>query len=127
MKTQNQRLKGIGLAAALLLFLGGATTAAKAAPVANWDRDTSWEDVRSFARFLDVHPQAAADLWRHPKLVRKERWCYAHPEFQEWARYNSHAAEELRENPNGFMNRVRDFEARERHGGPYRDWDRDRY
>ena len=116
--------KRTSLAVALGLLLMGTAASAKAAPANDWDRDTTWREVRSFDQFLDSHHEAAQELWKHPNLVRKEKWCYRHPEFEEWARYNPRAADELRENPRRFMNRVREFEKHERGEGAYRDRDR---
>jgi len=119
MTLKNNLARTIGLAIAGCLLLGGAAISAQASQ--RWDDDATWREVRSFDHFLDTHHEAAQDIWRHPNLVRNDRWCYRHPEFEEWVRNHPRAAEELRENPRGFMNRVRAFERHERGEGPYRE------
>jgi hypothetical protein len=121
MMTRSKIVRVPGLVAACLLLLSGAAVPGKAQ---DWDNDTTWREVRSFDRFLDTHHEVAEEVWHHPNVVRKEKWCYRHPEFEEWARYHPRAAEELRESPRRFMNRVRDFERHERGEGPYRYRDR---
>jgi len=120
MTTWSRVVRPIGLAAVCCLLLGGAATPTRAAQ--DWDNDATWREVRNFDRFLDTHHEVAEEVWRHPNVVRKEKWCYRHPEFEEWMRDHPRAAEELRENPRGFMNRVRDLERHERGEGYHRDW-----
>jgi len=122
MSTRGKVVRALALAAACCLLLGGATTETKATPAQDWDHDATWRGVRNFERFLDSHHEVAQEIWRHPNVVRKEKWCYRHPEFEEWTRDHPRAAEQLRENPRGFMNRVRDWERHERGEGYRRDW-----
>jgi hypothetical protein len=122
MSARSNVVRAIGLAVACCLLLGGAAMPTKAAPAQQWDNDGTWREVRSFDRFLDTHHEVAEEVWRHPSVVRKEKWCYRHPEFEEWTKDHPRAAEELRENPRGFMNRVHDLERLERSEGPYRNW-----
>jgi len=119
MTARSKAVRTVGLAAACCLLLGSEATPTKATPAQDWDNDPTWREVRSFDRFLDTHHEVAEEVWRHPNVVRKEKWCYRHPEFEEWTRDHPRAAEELRENPRGFMNRVRDFERHERGDGHY--------
>ena len=115
----NKVAKAIGVAAAGCLLFGSAATSARAAQ--RWDDEATWREVRNFDQFLGAHPDAAAEVWRHPNVVRKDRWCSHHPDFEEWASHHPRAAEQLRADPRGFMNRVRAWERHERGERPHQE------
>lgn len=86
---------------------------AAAVPV-DQEPDTTRQEVQSFDRFLDSHPQIERDLRQNPSLVNDPAYRTAHPELGEFLQSHPRVREELRENPKRFMQRERQHERRER-------------
>ena len=77
------------------------------------DRDTTAQELGSFDRFMDGHPEIAEQLRKNPSLVQDKDFVAGHPELQQFFRENPGAREELQENPNAFMHREQRLDARE--------------
>jgi phage-related protein len=64
-------------------------------------------------RFLDGHPQLAQQLRQNPSLINNEEFVENHPELQEFLQQHPGVREELRENPNAFMQQEQRFDRRD--------------
>ncbi len=80
-------------------------------PFAN--HDITRLQVANFDRFLDLHPGLEKSLTQNPSLINSQAFLAAHPSLDSWLRAHPQTAEELRENPQAFMNRERRFDAME--------------
>lgn len=68
------------------------------------------KDVKEFDSFLDSHPGVAKDLQRDPSKINDEAWVSAHPELENWLKEHKNVREEIKENPNAFMNHEKSYE-----------------
>jgi hypothetical protein len=75
------------------------------------DRDTTRQELLNFDRFLDSHPAIEQDLKKTPALVNDSGYLSAHPELKEFLNTHPGVREEIRENPQGFMNRETRFDS----------------
>jgi len=82
------------------------------------DNDARQRDVARFDQFLDSHPEVAQQLRQNPSLVDDRDFVNSHPALQDYLRDNPGVREEIRQNPDAFMQREQRFDD---HGG-----DRDR-
>jgi hypothetical protein len=87
---------------------------------ATHDNDTTREELASFDRFMDGHPEIAEQLRRDPSLVRNEDFVRDHRDLQEYLQQHPGVREEIRENPDRFMHQEQRFDRRE----DRRDFDR---
>jgi hypothetical protein len=76
------------------------------------DEDIIRHEIARFDRFLDANPSLAASLSRNPALINNSAFLAANPSLATWLKAHPEAAEELRENPQGFLNLVHRFDAR---------------
>ena len=74
------------------------------------DHDTTARQLSSFDDFMDVHPVIAEQLRKNPSLVRDDEFVKNHPALQEYLQTHPGVREEIRENPQGFMQREKRFE-----------------
>jgi len=74
------------------------------------DRDTTRQELLNFDRFLDSHSAIEQDLKKNPALVNDAAYLNAHPELREFLQTHAGVREEIRENPQGFMNREQRFD-----------------
>ncbi len=70
----------------------------------------SEDQLRSFNHFLQRNPDTARDIWRRPELVNDRGFVDNHPELRDWMSNYPEAANELRANPDAFMDRERHFQ-----------------
>src|SRR5437762_819568 len=75
------------------------------------DTDVTRQELLNFDRFLDSHPAIEQDLTKAPALVNDSAYLSAHPELREFIMTHPGVREEIRENPQGFMNREERFDA----------------
>lgn len=80
----------------------------------NGNDEASERAIHSFSVFMDHNPDAARDLMRNPQLVNDRGFVDRHGDLREWLNAHPDAARAFHENPNAFMDRVRDFQ---RHSG----------
>src|SRR5437899_9850027 len=89
------------------------------------DNDTTREELPSFDRFMDSHPEMAEQLRRDPSLVTNQEFVEKHPALQEYLQQHPGVREEITENPNRFMRQEQRFDRREdRRDNDRRDNDR---
>jgi hypothetical protein len=67
------------------------------------DNDTTREELASFDRFMDGHPEIAEQLRRDPSLAKNEDFVRNHRDLQEYLQQHPGTREEITENPDRFM------------------------
>ena len=77
------------------------------------DADTKQWQVAAFDKFLDGHPEVAAQLRNNPSLVNNEEFVEHHPALQQFLQEHRGIREEISENPNAFMRQESRFDQRE--------------
>jgi hypothetical protein len=87
------------------------------------DGDVTRGELVNMDRFLDSHPEIAEQLRRNPSLVNDRTFVNNHPALQEFFEQHPGVREEVRENPNGFMQQEQRFDRREDAREDYRDRD----
>jgi phosphoserine phosphatase len=73
------------------------------------DNDTTREQLASFDRFLDSHPEIAEQLRRDPSLAKNQDFVRNHPALQEYLQQHPGTREEISENPDRFMRQEQRF------------------
>jgi len=98
----------------------------------NRDRDTNRQEQASFDRFLDSHRETAEQLRKDPSLVDNQEFVKSHPTLQTYLQDHPAVREEIKENPNAFMQEEARYDHHEdalnrdrREDGLNRDMDRD--
>ena len=98
----------------------------------NRDRDTNRQELASFDRFLDSHRETAERLRKDPSLVDNQEFVKSHPALQTYLQDHPAVRDEIKENPNGFMQEEARYDHHEdamnrdrREDGLNRDMDRD--
>src|SRR5207253_1450596 len=74
------------------------------------DNDTTREELASFDRFMDGHPETAEQLRRDPSLVKNEDFVRDHRDLQEYLQQHPGTREEISENPDRFMHQEQRFD-----------------
>jgi hypothetical protein len=90
------------------------------------DRDTTREELANFDRFLDSHRETAEQLRKNPSLADNQQFLKEHPELQAYLQDHPAVREELKNNPNAFMQEGARYDRREdetNRGGRPRDFD----
>src|SRR5215469_11722991 len=105
-------------------WIGTPANAQSAAPQAPRDRDTTLRELGNFDSFMDSHPEIAEQLRKDPSLVNNKQYLQDHPALQEFLQQHGAAAQDLRQNPEAFMNKEERFDRRE--DGQDESVDRDR-
>jgi len=77
------------------------------------DNDTTREELASFDRFMDGHPEIAEQLRRDPSLVKNEDFVRNHRDLQEYLQQHPGTREEITENPDRFMRQEQRYDRRE--------------
>jgi hypothetical protein len=77
------------------------------------DRDVTRGELANMDRFMDSHPEIAEQLRKNPSLVDDKRFVNSHPELQEFMAQHPGVREEVRENPNAFMQQEQAFDRRQ--------------
>jgi hypothetical protein len=88
------------------------------------DNDVNRAERDGFDRFLDSHREIAEQVRKNPSLVDNDQFSKNHPELQAYLQEHPGVREDIRENPNGFMEQGNKFESRE--GNEDRDINRER-
>jgi hypothetical protein len=88
-----------------------ARTAARFPRLEYEDEDITRHDVASFDRFLDANPSIAASLGQNPSLISNSAFLANNSSLATWLKAHPEAAEEIRENPQGFLSLEQRFEA----------------
>ena len=81
--------------------------------MAQADNGIPRQEVASFDRFLDQHPQIERDLRANPGLVDDRAYLAAHPELRDYLHNHPAVRQDLRQHPRQFMNRERHWERHE--------------
>lgn len=69
------------------------------------------QEVAGFDRFLDANPNLAARLSQNPSLINNSAFLAKNPSLATWLNAHPGAAEEIRENPQGFFHLEQGVEA----------------
>ena len=77
------------------------------------DNDTTREELASFDRFMDGHPEIAEQVRRDPSLVKNEDFVRNHRDLQEYLQQHPGTREEITENPDRFMRQEQRYDRRE--------------
>src|ERR1700723_2361153 len=67
------------------------------------DRDIKRQELARFDQFLDTHRETAEQLRKDPSLVDNEEFVRSHPARQTYLREHPELREQIKSNPNGFM------------------------
>lgn len=67
------------------------------------DQDTRHQELANFDQFLDSHREIGEQLRRDPSLVNNREFVENHPALQAYLQDHPGVREEIRQNPNGFM------------------------
>jgi hypothetical protein len=67
------------------------------------DRDADRRDVANFARFLDEHREIAEQVRKDPSLLDNQDFVRDHPALQAYLQDNPGVRDQLRQDPNAFM------------------------
>ena len=67
------------------------------------DRDTTRQELANFDKFLDNHRETAEQLRKDPSLINNQEFAKNHPALQTYLQDHPAVREEIRENPNAFM------------------------
>jgi hypothetical protein len=67
------------------------------------DRDNTRQELANFDKFLDNHRETAEQLRKDPSLVNNQEFAKNHPALQAYLQDHPAVREEIRENPNAFM------------------------
>ncbi len=67
--------------------------------------DVTRRDAARFNQFLDSHPEIAGQLRQNPSLVDDRDFVNNHPALQDYLRDNPRVRDEIRQNPDAFMQR----------------------
>jgi len=107
MKKKQVRLKsGLALLALATFFCFAKPAGGQSAPVQNrpvQDNDTTRQELANFDRFLDSHREIAEQLRKDPSLVNNQEFAKNHPALQTYLQDHPAVREEIRENPDAFM------------------------
>lgn len=68
------------------------------------ERSASKGELSAFDAFLDNHPGVAGELSKNPSLVNNEEYLESHPELQKLLNQNPAVHQQLRQNPQAFLN-----------------------
>jgi hypothetical protein len=74
------------------------------------DRDADRRDVANFARFLDEHREIAEQVRKDPSLLDNRDFVQNHPALQTYLQDNPGVRDQLRQDPNAFMQQVDDYD-----------------
>jgi dsDNA-binding SOS-regulon protein len=98
----------------------------------NRARDTNRQELANFDRFLDNHRETAERLRKDPSLVDNQEFVKSHPALQTYLQDHPAVREEIKNDPNAFMQEEARYDHREdalnrdhREDGLNRDMDRD--
>jgi phage-related protein len=90
-----------------------------------FDARETRKELTNFDQFLDSHPEIAEQLRKDPSLVNNKKFVNDHPDLKEFLQQHGGAAQDFRQNPNGFMQEEERFDRREDGMNRDRDGDRD--
>jgi GrpB-like predicted nucleotidyltransferase (UPF0157 family) len=96
-------------------------------PPQDRDSDMTRQQLATFDRFLDSHPELAEQLRKDPTLVNNEEFVENHRDLQQYLQQHPEVREELQQNPNAVMHQEQRYERREdreQDRAPNRDRDR---
>ena len=68
-------------------------------------------ELQNFDQFLDSHPQIASDLKKNPSLIDDQNYLNSHPQLAEFLKTHPGVREQVKENPQRFMNRELGYQA----------------
>jgi hypothetical protein len=93
--------------------VGARPVAAQDRPIQDRDSDINRQELARFDQFMDSHPEIAEQLRKDPSLVNNEEFVKNHPALQTYLQQHPAIREEVRENPNAFMQQEARYDRRE--------------
>src|SRR5215469_11257907 len=78
-----------------------------------FDAQETRKELTNLDRFLDSHPEIAEQLRKDPSLVNNKQFVNDHPELKEFLQQHGGVAQDMHQNPNGFMQEEKRFDRRE--------------
>ncbi len=100
----------------VLLTLAG-PLAVRSAAFPQWGGDADRQQLREFSEFLSIHPWIANKLWEKPRRANDRDFLEDNPELRYWLQDHPRVREEFRENARALMDRERDLQRYDWHGG----------
>ena len=70
------------------------------------DKDTTKKSVHEFDAFLDARPKLGSELTHNPSLLKDQAFINNNPELTTFMQSHTDVGEELKENPDAFMQAV---------------------
>jgi hypothetical protein len=86
------------------------------------DRDTNRRELANFSQFLDSHRETAERLRRDPSLVDNQQFLKDHTALQSYLQDHPGVRQEVKENPDAFMQQEARYEHHDRDEDMNRDW-----
>ena len=77
------------------------------------DRDANREELANFDRFLDGHREISEQIRKDPSLVDNREFVKNHPDLETYLQDHPAVREQLRQNPNAFMQEENRLDRRE--------------
>ena len=74
------------------------------------DNDINRHELESFDGFLDANPEVARELIKNPSLIDDQNFVNKHPNLARFLQNHPDVRKEIRENPQGFMQREQRFQ-----------------
>jgi hypothetical protein len=79
----------------------------------NHDRDRNRQELARFDQFLDSHHEIAEQLRKDPSLVNKDEFVKSHPVLEDYLQAHPEVRQDVKENPNAFMQQEARYDHRE--------------
>ena len=72
--------------------------------------EVSRRELTDFDGFLGSHPEIAQQLSKDPSLAKNDEYLQNHPELHDYLKTHNGVQEQLKENPQAFMNSTNQFD-----------------
>jgi hypothetical protein len=79
----------------------------------NHDREANRQALAHFDQFLDSHREIAEQLRKDPSLVNKDEFVKSHPALQDYLQSHPEVRQDIKQNPNAFMQEEARYDRRE--------------
>jgi len=77
------------------------------------DREANRQELARFDQFLDSHREIAEQLRKDPSLVNKDEFVKSHPALQDYLQSHPEVRQDIKQNPNAFMQQEARYDRRE--------------
>jgi hypothetical protein len=79
----------------------------------NRDREANRQELAHFDQFLDSHRETAEQLRKDPSLVNNDEFVKNHPALQAYLQDHPEVRQDIKQNPNAFMEQEARYDRRE--------------